>query len=164
MIVWIYCLILIELVIVSWIDLKIKKISNIWLMINLAFAIIFHFLYPDFYHFEWASLAFPVGWIVVGFVLFVLKIMGAGDSKFLASLFLLLPLKQHAIMFEKVLYSTLVVGLVMLAFKIGRDFKKIKAYALSTYWHGFKESIRSNFSFAPVILLAWILLGVEQWK
>ena len=67
-------------------------------------------------------------------------------------------------MFEKVLYSTLVVGLVMLTFKIAKDFKKIKAYAFSSYWQGFKESIRSSFSYAPVVLLAWIMLGVDQWK
>lgn len=164
MIGWIYCLILVELVIVSWIDIKIKKISNFWLLANLVLTISFHFLFPDFYHFEWASLIFPLGWIVVGFVLYVIGIMGAGDSKFLASLFLMIPLKQHAGMLEKVLYSTVVVGFIMLAFKIGKDFKKIKAYALSTHWQGFKESIRSNFSFAPVVLLAWIMLGVEQWK
>jgi prepilin peptidase CpaA len=164
MISWIYFFILSELLIVSWIDIKIKKISNIWFLINLVLGVFFHFFYPDVYHWEWASLIFPVGWIVVGFILFVVKIMGAGDSKFLASLFLLIPLGQHAAMFEKVLYSTLVVGLCMLSFKIAKDFKNIKAYALSMYWQGFKESIRSNFSFAPVVLLAWILLGVEQWK
>ena len=156
MIVWIYFLVLSELAIVSWIDIKTKKISNFWFIINL--------FYPVVYHWEWASLIFPIGWIVVGFILFVLKIMGAGDSKFLASLFLLVPLEQHAGMFEKVLYSTLIVGLCMLSFKIAKDFKNIKAYALSMYWQGFKDSIRSNFSFAPVVLLAWILLGVEQWK
>ena len=164
MIAWIYIFILSELVIVSWIDIKIKKISNIWFIINLFLGLLFHFFYPVVYHWEWASLIFPVGWIVVGFILFVLKIMGAGDSKFLASLFLLVPLEQHAGMFEKVLYSTLVVGFFMLSFKIAKDFKNIKAYALSMYWQGFKDSIRSNFSFAPVVLLAWILLGVEQWK
>jgi prepilin peptidase CpaA len=164
MIGWIYALILVELLIVSWIDIKIKKISNLWLLINLILAITFHFLFPDAYHVEWATFIFPVGWIVVGFILYVLGIMGAGDSKFLASLFLMIPLKLHEGMLEKVLYSTVVVGFVMLTFKIGRDFKKIKAYALSTHWQEFKQSIRSNFSFAPVVLLAWIMLGVEQWK
>ena len=164
MIVWIYFLVLSELAIVSWIDIKTKKISNFWFIINLFLGLFFHFFYPVVYHWEWASLIFPIGWIVVGFILFVLKIMGAGDSKFLASLFLLVPLEQHAGMFEKVLYSTLVVGFFMLSFKIAKDFKNIKAYALSMYWQGFKDSIRSNFSFAPVVLLAWILLGVEQWK
>ena len=164
MIAWIYSLILVELVAVSWIDIKIKKISNIWFLVNLALGIAFHFLYPDLYRWEWQLLIFPLGWIVAGFFLFVLGIMGAGDSKFLASLFLMIPLEHHTLMFEKILYSTLVVGLVMLTFKIAKDFKKIKAYAFSSYWQGFKESIRSSFSYAPVVLLAWIMLGVEQWK
>jgi prepilin peptidase CpaA len=106
---------------------------------------------------------FPLGFIVGGFVLFILGIMGAGDSKFLASLFLLIPLEQHALMFEKVIYTTLLVGFVLLAIKIARDFKIIKAYALSAYWNGLKASIKSSFSFAPVVFIAWILLGVELW-
>lgn len=161
---WTYGLILIELAVVSWVDIKTKKISNLWPLANLALAIILHFTLPDFYLWEWQSLIFPIGWIVLGFFLFVLGIMGAGDSKFLASLFLVIPLEQHMLMFEKILYSTLVVGLVMLTFKIAKDFKKIKAYAFSAYWSGLRESIRSNFSYAPVILLAWILFGVGHWK
>ena len=161
MIGWVYILILIELVIVSWIDIRIKKISNLWFFINLGISLALYFLYPDYYYFTWTILIFPLGWILAGFVLFLLGIMGAGDSKFLASLFLLIPLEHQSLMFEKVLYSTLVVGFVMLTLKISKDFKNIKAYALSAYWQGFKESIRSNFSFAPVILLAWILLGAE---
>jgi len=163
MIAWIYVMTLVELSVVSWLDIKVKKISNLWPIINLLLSIGLRFIYPDLYPWECASLLFPAGWIVVGFLLFLVGIMGAGDSKFLASLFLLIPLEQHSAMFEKVLYTTLVVGLMMLIFKIAKDFKKIKAYAFSTYWVGLRESIRSSFSFAPVILLAWILLGVEFW-
>ncbi len=156
-------MILAELIAVSWIDIKIKKISNIWPLVNLVLGIALHIFYSDYYPLEWASLFFPVGWILAGFLLFLLGIMGAGDSKFLASLFLLIPLDHQYLVLEKLLYSTVVVGLVMLTFKIARDFNKIKAYAFSTHWQGFKESIRSSFSFAPVILLAWIMLGVEKW-
>ena len=163
MISWIYFLILVELSAVSWIDLKIKKISNLWFFFNIVLGVILHFLYPELYVWEWATLMFPLGFIVGGFVLFILGIMGAGDSKFLASLFLLIPLEQHALMFEKVIYTTLLVGFVLLAIKIARDFKIIKAYALSAYWNGLKTSIKSSFSFAPVVFIAWILLGVELW-
>lgn len=163
MIGWIYIVILIELVIVSWIDIKIKKISNLWLYLNLVLSVAFHLLYPEIYFWDWATLIFPVGWIIGGFILFVFGVMGAGDSKFLATLFLLIPLEQHALMFEKVLYTTLIVGFVFLVFKIAKDFKTIKAYALSSYWQGLKTSIKSSFSFAPVVLIAWMLLGVEQW-
>ena len=160
---WIYFLILAELLVVSWIDIKIKKISNLWFIFNLVVSLSLHFLYPLEYSLQWATLIYPVGWIIAGFGLFVLGIMGAGDSKFLASLFLVIPLAHQFQMLEKILYSTLVVGIVFLLIKISKDFKRIKAYALSSYWQGLKESIRSSFSFAPVILLAWILFGVEKW-
>ncbi len=160
---WIYFLILSQLLIVSWIDIKIKKISNLWFGLNLILGIGFHIGYPDLYPTEWTALIFPIAWLVVGFILFVLGIMGAGDSKYLASLFLIIPIEQHAVMLEKIIYSTVVVGLVMLSIKIIRDFQKIKAYAFSSYWSGLKESLRSRFSYAPVILLAWIFLGVELW-
>jgi prepilin peptidase CpaA len=163
MISWIYWLILTQLIFVSIIDVKIKKISNLWFLANLLLGFTFHFLYPEAYPWDLAVLVFPIGWIIIGFLLFVLGIMGAGDSKYLASLFLVIPVEQQAIMLEKIIYSTLIVGFIFLTFKIAKDFQKIKAYALSTYWQGLKESVRSRFSYAPVILLAWILLGVGQW-
>ena len=163
MIGWIYFLIFIELFAVSWIDLKLKKISNLWFFFNLALSIGLHFLHPEPYVWAGATLMFPLGFIVGGFVLFNLGIMGAGDSKFLASLFLLVPLEHHALLFEKLIYTTVFVGCIMLTVKIARDFKIIKAYALSAYWNGIKASIKSNFSFAPVVFIAWILLGVEIW-
>lgn len=161
---WIFGIVLIQLLIVSWIDIKTKKISNLWFLLNLAFSLVLHFILPEAYPWQWSALVFPLGWLIIGFLLFLMGIMGAGDSKFLASLFLIIPIEHQAVMLEKLIYATCVVGIVMLTFKISRDFKKIKAYAFSTYWKGFMNSIRSSFSFAPVILLAWILLGVEQWS
>ena len=161
---WIYGVIFIQLLIVSWIDIKTKKISNLWFILNVAFSLVLHFVVPEAYPWQWAALVFPLGWIVVGFLLFLAGIMGAGDSKYLASLFLIIPIEHQAVMLEKLIYSTCVVGIVMLSIKIAKDFKKIKAYAFSTYWKGLVTSIRSSFSYAPVILLAWILLGVEHWS
>lgn len=160
----IFILILIQLAIVSWIDIKTKKISNLWFLFNLLMAVGFHFIYPQYYPWVWTALIFPIGWIIIGFILFLLGIMGAGDSKYLASLFLVIPVEQQAVLFEKIIISTLIVGFATLAIKVAKDFQKIKAYAISTYWVGLKDSIKSHFSYAPVIFLAWILLGVEQWR
>jgi len=154
---------MVELVVVSWIDIKTKKISNLWFFFNIILSLSLHFLYPVEYSWQWATLIYPVGWIFAGFGLFVLGIMGAGDSKLLSSLFLVIPLTFQFKILENILYSTLVVGIVFLTIKIAKDFNKIKAYALSSHWQGLKESIRSSFSFAPVVLLAWILFGVEKW-
>ena len=164
MISWVYSLVLIELAIVSWFDIKIKKIPNLWSLFNLFVGLSLHFLYPEAYPWQLASILFPLGWLVLGFGLFLVGVMGAGDSKLLASLFLLIPLGLQPYMLEKLIYSTVVVGIVMLLFKFSRDFQKIKAYAFTSYWKGFFEAVRSRFSYAPVALLAWLLLGVHLWK
>lgn len=164
MMVWIYALVLIQLVIVSWIDIKTKKISNYWFLMNLTLSVVLYIALPEVFPWQWAALIFPLGWLVVGFLLFTLGVMGAGDSKYLASLFLLIPLEHQAIVLEKIIYTTIVVGLTFLGFKLVRDFQRIKAYAFSTYWKGLLLSIRSSFSYAPVVLVAWLLWGLELWK
>lgn len=162
--IWAYLLILIELVIVSWIDIRTKKISNSWFFLNLLLGIIFYLTFTDYYHFEWTLFILPVSWLIIGFFLFLSKIMGAGDSKFLASFFLIVPVQFHLELFENLIYSTIVVGLVTFLIKVLQDFKKIKAYAFTHYWQGLKEMIGSRFSYGPVILLAWLMLGFRIWK
>jgi prepilin peptidase CpaA len=164
MTIWIYLLILVELTIVSWFDIKIKKISNAWFVVNAVIAIVFHYLYPEVYPWELATFLFPSLWLLGGFLLFLLNIMGAGDSKYLASLFLIIPGELQISMLEKLIYTTCIVGFIMLLIKFIKDFQKIKAYAFSVYWGGLKEAIKSNFSYAPVIWLAWVVLGAGQWK
>lgn len=119
---------------------------------------------PQSYPVTWEILIFPVGWIAVGFLLFLLGIMGAGDSKYLASLFLVVPLEEHVSFLEKIILCTLVVGGIILCFTIIRNFREFRAYTMTAYWGGIKSKIKSNFSYAPVILLAWILQGLELWK
>lgn len=156
-------IVLIELLIVSTVDLKKKKISNYWFLINVILAVIFHFAMKDTFPFSAEIFIFPVGWILGGFLLFLLNVMGAGDSKYLASLFLMVPVEYHMVLFGKLVSSTIIVGIILLTMKIIKDFKVIKAYTLASYWAGVREAIKSRFSYAPVILLAWILFGVDVW-
>ena len=157
-------IVFLELLLVSAIDLKNKKISNLWFLLNLIIAVVFHFTLKDVFPFGWENFVFPVGWIAVGFLLFLLKVMGAGDSKYLASLFLMVPAQYHMVLFGKILSSTIIVGIILIMLKIFKDFKKIKAYTLTSYWSGIRETIRSHFSYAPVILLAWLLFGASEWS
>lgn len=159
-----YLLIFAELVIVSWVDIKTKKIFNSWFFTNVVLAIFFHIWLSDLYQFDWTLFIMPISLIVVGFFLFLSKIMGAGDSKYLASLFIAVPVQYHFILFENLVYSTIVVGLMRILISLIQDFKKIKAYAFSNYWQGLKEFIGSRFSYGPVILLAWLMLGFKIWK
>lgn len=87
--------------------------------------------------------------------------MGAGDSKYLATLFLLIPVEYHLLFLEKLILSTIVTGMIFLILKIIRSRKILGTYLIAGHWSGIKHLIKSRFSFAPVILLAWIFLGLE---
>jgi prepilin peptidase CpaA len=156
--------ILLELLVVGWVDYKTRKISNKWILVNLIAAILLHIFAVGLYPFSWEVLIFPSGFIIFGFLLFLLNVMGAGDSKYLASLFLVVPLEYQLLFFEKLVISTIITGTILLAIKIAGERDKLKAYLISRYWMGIKETIQSRFSYAPVVTVAWILLGLKLWK
>jgi Flp pilus assembly protein protease CpaA len=106
---------------------------------------------------------FPAGFIGLGFLLYLLNIMGAGDSKFLAGLFLIVPQKFHAIYFEKIVITTIISGFFLLFLKLIHNRFILRAYLLSGYWIGIFDLVKSRFSYAPVIATAWVLLGVDLW-
>lgn len=160
----VFCLVLIELSVVAWIDLKTKKISNKWILVNLVASILLHIVASSLYPLSWEILVFPVGFIVIGFFLYLLHVMGAGDSKFLASLFLIIPLEFHLIFFEYLVYSSIVIGVLLFLKHIIKNGAHLKAYLISQYWAGLKQTLKSSFSYAPVILVAWIILGFNIWK
>ena len=160
----IFAVIMAELLIVGWIDLKTCKISNRWIIVNFIISAGLHITFRDIYPLTLETLIFPFGFIAGGFFLYLLNIMGAGDSKFLASLFLIIPLQYHLMFFEKLVLSTVAVGATMLVFRIMRNARTLKAYYLSRYWAGIKETLRSRFSYAPVICIAWMLMGFILWK
>lgn len=159
----VFSLILIELMVVAWIDYKTEKISNKWILVNVLASVVLHATVRTLYPFSWEVLLFPVGFIIVGFLLYLLNIMGAGDSKFLASLFLIVPLEFHLMFFSKIVLSTIVVGATLLILRLIKHGPQLKAYFVSQYWEGVKTTLKSRFSYAPVIFIAWILIGMEIW-
>ncbi len=159
---YLYLILLLELFVVSFIDVRVKKISNLWSIAHiLIFAgmSIYSGTSPEITHF-----IFPLGMIVTGFVLFVFHIMGAGDSKYLASLFLLIPTPLHIHFMEKLLTVTIFVGTILLMMKFVKSAAKIKAYLTTFYFKALRAEIHSRFSYAPVILVAWILFGTALWQ
>lgn len=84
-----YLFILIELIFVSIGDVKNRKIPNMWVITNIVVSIFLFILFPNMYELRGETFQFPIVFIFVGFLLFQLKVMGGGDSKYLASFFLL---------------------------------------------------------------------------
>jgi prepilin peptidase CpaA len=160
----IFTLVLIQLLVVGWIDYKTQKISNYWILVNAAASVILHITVRTLYPLSWEVLLFPVGFIIIGFFLYLLHIMGAGDSKYLASLFLVVPLEFHLLFFSKLVLSTILVGAFLLAIRVIKNGAQLKAYFISHYWEGIRQLIKSRFSYAPVILLAWLIVGIDLWN
>ena len=79
----------IEIILVSLIDLKERKISNWWSILNIGVFFVLLYLFPSLYHFSWKTFIFPSVFFVAGFILFLMRIMGGGDSKYLSSIFLI---------------------------------------------------------------------------
>lgn len=151
----------IELLIISYIDLKQRKISNYWSILNLVAFIICLFVYPDSYDLSLNTLFYPFAWLFVGFFLFALKVMGGGDSKFLFSFFLMIPEAYHDPFLMKLIYSTVVVGLFLLSFNTIRKFDILSVAIMTKDVSQFKKIYGTKFSFAPVIALSWMIFGWE---
>ncbi len=149
---------LIQLLIISGIDLKTRKISNWWIAVNLIIFGAALFIFPENYSLGLTTLIYPLGFILVGFPLFLLGIMGAGDSKFLAALFLIIPVGLQHTFFLKLIGSTISCALILLIIRVVRNYKLIMWIFKTAQWAELKQLKGSRFSYAPVILLAWLWL------
>ncbi len=160
---YLYAFLALELVLISYVDLRTKKISNLWPLFHIILFVALKFAFPEDYPLALVHFIYPLSFIILGFVLFVFHIMGAGDSKYLASLFLVTPTPLHMLLLEKLLTVTIFVGTILIILKFVKSAAKIRAYLLTLHLAGLKSEISSRFSYAPVILVTWILFGVSLW-
>lgn len=151
-----------QLMLVAYGDIRFKKIPNYWVLINISIFILLTFLFPEQYRFELKTFVFPVVFFVVGFFLFVLKIMGGGDTKYLVSFFLLTPVDLHESAFICLLLSTIIVGLFLLIMNALNNFEKIVMALRCMDIGAIKKIFGTKFSYAPVILISWMWFGFEN--
>jgi prepilin peptidase CpaA len=160
----VYFYLLIQLIFVSYGDIKTKKIPNLWAILNILSFFIFIFIFPEYYQFKLPVFIYSFTFLGVGFILFLLKIMGAGDVKYLFSLFPLIPFKIQDHLFVYLLISTVIVGVFLLSSNTIRNFKEIRICLNEKRFLDLKKFYGKKFSYAPVILLSWIFLAVFKWK
>lgn len=156
-----YIFVLLELIPVSYIDFKTKKISNIWPILNILVYIFHLFYFKSQFPLVFEHFLFPMGFIVLGFLFYMLGIMGPGDSKYLFSLFLLIPLNYQNNFFITLLYATIIMGSILLLLHAFRNFDKIKKVILLGDYGQLKSIFGSKFTYAPLILFSWVVFG---WK
>ena len=159
-----YSIILLELSLVTIGDLRKRKIPNYWSLLNFISYSAFIFLFPEDIVFSWWVIGGSFLFLIVGFILFLGKIMGGGDAKFLSSIFLLIPLSVRGIYLDYLLYTTLIFALFFFFRNFLYNFKDIWAYMRSFHLEGAKNFFGTKFPFAPVILITWILIGLNLYS
>jgi prepilin peptidase CpaA len=105
---------------------------------------------------------FPVAFLIVGLGLFALNIMGGGDSKYLSSIYLLIPLGFQDTAFLYLLYTTVIVGSSLLLFNSLKNFDKIVLMLRIGDAKGIKKIFGKKFTYAPVIFIAWMWFGWQN--
>ncbi|MBC7539584.1 MAG: prepilin peptidase [Bacteriovorax sp.] len=152
----------IQLLVVAYVDFKTRKISNVWLLINFAFFSLLTIVYPKLYVWSFSVMLFPVAFLLVGFALFALNIMGGGDSKYLSSLYLLIPFEFQDMVFLYLLYTTVIVGSSLLLFNALKNFDKIVLLVRIGDVKGIRKIFGKKFTYAPVIFIAWMWFGWQN--
>jgi prepilin peptidase CpaA len=152
----------VQLLVVAYIDFKTTKISNVWIFINALFFCVLTLVYPEIYKWSFGILIFPISFLLVGFLLFVLNIMGGGDSKYLSSLYLLIPLGLQDRAFLYLLYTTVLIGSSILLFSALKNLDKIVILTRIGDVKGIKKIFGKKFTYAPVIFIAWMWFGWQN--
>ena len=152
---------MIQLFVVSYTDLKIKKIPNVWPITNLITFFVLFILFPGLYELSPRTLFYPVVFFFVGLFFFSIKIVGAGDSKYLVTLFLLVPLSFQEVALASLVEITFITGVVSFSINTIKNIKVIIRAFRERKINLIKQCYGKKFPFAPVILGSWIIFG---WK
>ncbi len=142
MLISIYFFLFIELLVVSYFDLKYKIIKNEWAILNLVITLVMYIFFQDY---RWMDFfengMIPIICLFLGMIFFYVKIMGAGDSKYLFS-FLFMHTKdiQSEIVFS-ILIAMMIIGIIIYVLKL------------------FYFPLPNKIPFAPIILLGWLIWG-----
>lgn len=154
-----YAYLFLQLLAVAYIDFKYKKISNKWSLLNIILFCTALFVFPYSYSFKFETFFYPLAFLIVGFGLFALQIMGGGDSKYLFSFFLLIPEIYHETFMLYLLYTTVFVGSLLLIHNTIENFDKVIISIKIMDIKGIKSCYGTKFAYAPVILVSWIIFG-----
>ena len=149
-----------QVAVVAWFDFKTKKISNIWPVTNFTLYLFLPFIFENLYAYEFRTWFVPISILAVGFALFKLDIMGAGDSKYLFSLFLLVPEPLHELLLIKLCALTIMVGGILLSYRVVSQWERFKVVVFARVG-SLKNFLGGKFTYAPVILAAWLWFLIE---
>ena len=146
---------------VSFVDIKYRKISNQWSILNIVIFIGLLIFSPDNYSLSFDHFIIPLSFFFVGFLLFIFDVMGGGDAKFFSTCFLLMPYTEQLELLVILCASTIVMGLTIMIYNI---FKGINIVLQGIQTKDIKlilSCFGSRFAYAPVLLISLIVYGFK---
>ena len=157
-----YLFLLFELLIITYLDIRYRKIPNQYIILNAILYFFFISIFKEYYFFIFGHYIYSIIFLVLGFIFFLhpLKIMAGGDSKLLATFFLLVPTDFQDLFLLNLLWVTILVTSFCILLNIFENLSNIiehikrKNYS-KIYAFGMK------IPFTPVIFLSWVWLGIE---
>lgn len=88
-----------------------------------------------------------------------MKIMGAGDSKYLASFFMVIPAQWLEMSLYSLLFCTILIGVFVFFTTVVKSHSKLWISVLTKDYVQFAQLINNKFSYAPVIFVSWLVFG-----
>ncbi len=155
---------LVQTAAVAVLDLKTKKISNIWPVLNCALALILFIALPKVYFTSWQGWPLWIILVAVCVWLYAQRIMGAGDVKYLFSFFLVLPPAFRGEVLNILSLVIIVVGGYWLLKKVwGQWYYLLNLWSLGENQE-ILRLIHGKNVFAPLVFLAWALWLVLHYE
>ncbi len=141
---------------IAIVDFKTRKINNYWSLFNLVFTILLFILLPQHYQLSYKHFFIPLLIFLVGFFLYFIKVAGAGDVKFLSTFLLALPYEFQLLFVNKLIVTTIVFALTIMAIRIAAQFRVVSDALLSRNFQALSSVILgSKFAYSPVLFLIY---------
>jgi prepilin peptidase CpaA len=140
----------------SVIDIKTKKIPNKYLPLFLI-PFFSYLIFDNQLYLNWPmTLWYPFVVLIGGFVLFLFKIMGAGDAKLLFLLFLCIPNQEKNNFLKILIITTIMISILRISLQIIRKREQFWIDLITFNVKGLFNLVSERYSYAPVIFLSWV--------
>lgn len=157
-----FLFLLFELIIITYLDFRYRKIPNHYIILNIILYFFFISIFKEHYSIVFSHYIYSIIFFILGFIFFLhpLKIMAGGDSKLLASIFLLLPTDFQDLFLLNLLWVTILVTSICIILNLYENLNNIIEHVRRKNYSQIYE-FGKKIPFTPIILLSWGWLGIE---
>jgi len=148
--------------VISYLDFKYRRIPYQYILLNLVLYFFFISIFKGHYSFIFEHYIYSILFIIIGFIFYLhpLKIMGGGDSKLLASFFLLVPSYFQDLFLLNLLWVTILVTCICKILDLFENYNNMIEHIRRKNYSKLYD-LGKKIPFTPIILLSWFWVGIE---